>query len=265
MKSLFKRFSMALAVLLASCATTPTPQNFAASSPSSEQIMQACVDVETPKVLKRIGLNIKNREDAGIAVDFVCRVQTRICTEQPDSDDCQKTLISYGLGDPNYVPSPDAALYNASEHGATAVVRDLLAGGANPNWQNVTGWTPLMIAAAERHPDTVIVLLDAKANPNLRNRLGRTALMFAASYGQDAIVERLLAAGADPNIVAGDATGWTALVAAAAAGHAGVVETLLRGGANPAIKSKQGESALDFAREKGHAEVVRMLQKSGNQ
>lgn len=227
--------------------------------------MQACVQAETPKVMKQIGLHIKNREEAGIAVHFTCQVLTRICADQPTSDYCQKALIRLGMGDPNYVPSLDAALYNAAEHGTTAVVRDLLAGGSNPNWQNAIGWTPLMIAAAERHPDTVIVLLDAKANPNLRNRLGRTALMFAASYGQDAIVERLLAAGADPNIVAGDATGWTALVAAASAGHASTVETLLRGGADPAIKSKQGESALDFAQEKGHAEVIRILQRTGNQ
>jgi ankyrin repeat protein len=256
---------MALAVLLAACATTATSQIVAATSPSSEQIMQACVEVETPKVLKQIGLRIKDREEAEIAVHFTCQVLTRICADQPASDDCQKALVRLGMGDPNHVPSPDAALYNASEHGATAVVRDLLAGGANPDWQNAIGWTPLMIAAAERHPDTVIVLLDAKVNPNLRNRLGRTALMFAASYGQDTIVERLLAAGADPNIVAGDATGWTALVAAASAGHTSTVESLLRGGANPAIKSKQGETPLDIARGKGHAEVIRILQRSGNQ
>ena len=265
MKSLFKLFSMVLAVLLAACATTPTSQNVAASRPSSEQIMQACVEAETPTALKQIGPRFKNREEAGMLVHFICQAQTRICAEQPASDDCQKTRVNYGLGDPNYVPSPDAALFSAAFRGSTDVVRDLLAGGANPNSQNASGWTPLMVAAAERHPDTVITLLEAKANPNLRNRLGRTALMFASSYGQDAIVERLLAAGADPNNVPDDDTGWTALVAAASAGHAGVVEKLLRGGANPAIKSKQGETPLDIARAKGHAEVVRILQKSGNQ
>jgi uncharacterized protein len=265
---MLKRFLLALAVLLAACATTPTtptPQNVATSQLDSERIMQACVQAETPKALKQIGPRFKDREEVGMFVHLICQVQTRICADQPASDDCQKTLVNYGLGDPNYVPTPDAALYSASAQGATAVVRDLLAGGANPNSQNAGGWTPLMIAAAERHPDTVIVLLDAKANPNLRNRLGRTALMFASSYGQDAIVARLLAAGANPNNVPDDTTGWTALIAAASAGHAGTVETLLRGGANPAIKSKQGETALDFAREKGHAEVIRILQRTGNQ
>lgn len=265
MKSMLKRYSMVLAVLLAGCATTPAPQSIAASSPRSERLMQACVEVETPKALKQIGPRFKDREEAGMYVHFICQLQTRICADQPASDDCQKALVSYGMGDPNYVPSPDAALYSASAQGATAVVRDLLAGGANPNSQNAGGWTPLMIAAAERHPETVITLLEAKVNPNLRNRLGRTALMFASSYGQDAIVVRLLAAGADPNNVPDDPTGWTALIAAASAGHASTVEALLRGGANPAIKSKQGESALDIAQKQGHAEVIRILQRSTSQ
>ncbi len=264
MKSMLKRYSIVLAVLLAGCETIPMLQNFATSSPRSERLMQACVEAETPKALKQIGPRFKDREEAGMFVHMICQVQTRICAEKPDGDDCQNTLVSYGMGDPNYVPSPDAALFSASAQGATAVVRDLLAGGANPNSQNAGGWTSLMIAAAERHPDTVIVLLDAKANPNLRNRLGRTALMFAASYGQDVIVERLLAAGADPNIV-DSTTGSTALIAAASAGHAGVVEALLRGGANPTIKSRQGEFAIDIARKKDHAEVIRLLQKYGNQ
>jgi len=232
MKSMLKRYSMLLAILLAACATSPTPQNVASSSPRLERLMQACVETETPKALKQIGPRFKDREESSVFVHLICQVQTRICADKPASDDCQNAQVRYGLGDPSYVPSPDAALHSAASQGATAVVRDLLASGANPNSQNAGGWTPLMIAAAEKHLDTVTVLLAAKADPNARNSLGRTALMFASSYGQDAIVDQLLAAGADPNNVPNDPTGWTALIAAASAGHASTVEALQRGGAS---------------------------------
>lgn len=136
----------------------------------------------------------------------------------------------------------------------------LLTEGADPNWRNVEGWTPLIIAAAQGHLEVVIVLLEAKADPNARNSYGRTPLMYASSYGRDAIVEKLLAAGADLNIAPTDQTGWTAIVAAAAGGHASTVELLLRHGADPTIKTKNGQTALDLARTQGHVRVVQVLQ-----
>lgn len=260
MGALTASLSIIAVVLLSACAPTPATQSTKKSDQSPEQVMAACIQYETRVALKKVGIKYRTREDASQVAQFLCQMHTRICADQPGSDDCQMPLRAYGLGDPNYVPSPEAALYKASESGSTAVVRDLLAKGAKPNWHNAGGWTPLMIAAAERELDTVIVLLAVGADPNARNKLGRTALMFASGYGQDAIVERLLAVGANVNLVPDDHSGWTALIAAASAGHAGTVEVLLRAGADPTIQSKAGETALDIARKQGHAEVARLLQ-----
>jgi ankyrin repeat protein len=228
--------------------------------PGAAQIMDACMRVELPNALQRLGQpSIRTREDAGIFAHGLCQLVLQICTAAPDGDECQRPLSAYGLGDAAYTPSPEASLYDAAQLGATATVAELLAAGARTNWQNTGGWTALMIAAAEKHADTVAVLLAAKADPNVRNFYGRTALMYAASYGQDAIVEQLLAAGADPNKVPTDQTGWTALVAAAARGNTSTVELLLRRGADPSIKTRDGMTALEIAVEQGHAAAARLL------
>jgi ankyrin repeat protein len=262
MKSFHMGMPIVVAALLAACASPSGTPDAPAPKPSLAQIMEACMKVEVPTALKRLGLGpIRTREDAVNVSRYLCQIVVRTCAADPAGDDCQKELGKYGLGDPSYSPSPGASLYNAAENGATATVRSLLTAGADPNWRNAVGWTPLMIAAAEKHPDTVAALLEAKADPNARNSYGRTALMYASGYGQDTIVERLLAAGADPNIVPTDQSGcWTALIAAAAGGHAKTVEVLLRGGADPTIKSKDGKTAIEIARSAGHSEVVRILQ-----
>ncbi len=58
-------------------------------------------------------------------------------------------------------------------------VRTLIAAGANVNFRDQNGFTPLMIAAMEQDVDFVKVLIEAGANPNSRNKKGKTALMLA--------------------------------------------------------------------------------------
>lgn len=248
-------------VALVGPAFAQSPPAAPASAPPPSQILDACMKYEVPRMLQLLGTGpIRTREDAAIAAHIKCQSVVAACTASPSSDDCQRPLRLLGLGDPDYKPSPGAALYDAAERGWVSAINRLIAEGADPNWRNLAGWTPLMIAAAEKHLDAVVALLEAKADPNLRNSYGRTAIMYAASYGQEAIVEKLLAAGADPNVVPKDPSGWTALIAAAARGHPRTVEILLRGGADPAIRAKDGMTALDLARSQGHVEVVKILE-----
>ena len=241
------------------CAQSPAP---APRGMSAEQIMMACMKVEVPAALQKLGIDprVRNRDDAGALAYLVCSDVVRHCAANPSTEACQKLLTRYGLAAGDYRPSSGTVLFDAAYSGATDRIRQLLAEGADVNWRNAGGWTPLMIAAAERHLDAVVVLLDAKADPNQRNSYGRTALMFASRYGQLAIVERLLAAGADPNIVPNDATRWTALVSAATEGHAAVIQALLAKGADPSIRTRDGLTALDVARAAGHNEAAKMLE-----
>jgi len=122
-----------------------------------------------------------------------------------------------------------------------------------------SGWTPLMIAAAEGRVETVSALVKAGADVNATNGLGRTALMFASSYGFLAIVKDLLDHRADANIVPKDSTGWTALIAAVHNGHLEVTRVLLDHGADSSLRDKQGKTALAWAEAQGHVEVAQAL------
>ena len=229
-------------------------------APSPSQILDACMKVEVPRMLGMLGRDlVRTREDAAINAHVHCQAIVAACVTSPSSDDCQRPLGRLGLGDPAYKISPAAALYDAAERGWAEAIRRLLNEGAEINWQNSAGWTPLMIAAAEKHLEAVELLLAAKADPNIRNNYGRTALMFAVIYGQNDIVARLLAAGANPDLVPFDQSGWTALIAAAARGHARTVQLLLQSGADPNIRARNGQTALELARSEGHEDVVRIL------
>ena len=264
-----RRFSVVLMALIAAgtvfitgCAQPP------ASMPlqqSAEQILTACMKVEVPKAMQQLGIDprIRDRDDAGALAFLVCNEIVKRCAAAPATEGCQKALAGYGVGSSDYRPPAGAVLFDAAYAGNTELVRRIVAEGVDVNWRNAGGWTPLMIAAAERHLDTVIVLVDAKADPNQRNAYGRTALMFASRYGQVRIVERLLAAGADPNIVPTDASGINALAAAAIEGHVAVIRLLLDKGADPSIRTRSGQTALDLARANGRAEAARVLEAAG--
>ena len=74
-------------------------------------------------------------------------------------------------------------------------------------------------------------------------------------------IEVLIQQGADVNVQVNN--GWTALIWAAEKGHKEIVEMLLEGGADVNIKSDDGYTALIWASREGHKEVVEMLLQNG--
>ena len=231
------------------------------AAPSAARIMAACLEVQGPAALRKLGIDprIRTREDAAARARAVCQELVDQCTAAPAGEACQLVLGDLGLAARLAPPSAGAALFEAARTGADDRLRTLLAEGADADWRGVGGWTPLMIAAAERQPGSVALLLAARADPDLRNVHGRTALMFAAAYGQTPIVRQLLAAGADPDLQPTDSTGWTALIAAAAGGHTSAVQALLAAGADARLAASDGQRAIDVARAAGHRQVVDLL------
>ena len=91
-----------------------------------------------------------------------------------------------------------------------------------------------------------------------RDILGRTALMYASSGPNVETVDLLLESGADPH--AKDSfEGFTPLMFASTEGQLEVVRSLLGYGADPGVLDADGESAIDFAKTNGHAQVVEAL------
>ncbi|GAB7046906.1 ankyrin repeat domain-containing protein [Catenuloplanes indicus] len=91
-------------------------------------------------------------------------------------------------------------------HVPPAVLRLLLAHGANPDQRRSDGAPAIVVAARRGDHAQVDVLLTAGAAVDARDRHGRTALMHAAERGEQRVVATLLLAGADPGATGPDGT-----------------------------------------------------------
>jgi ankyrin repeat protein len=151
------------------------------------------------------------------------------------------------------------ALDWAAQEGFQEVVDLLLA--HDPGLLDLPGYgdrTPLMAAAANAHVRLTLNLLDRGADPRLRKAEGTRALDWAAQNGHQAVVERLLSR--DPDLL--DLPGYgerTALIAAASNGHAELMLRLLERGAAAHARMSEGTRALDWAAQEGHATAVKRL------
>jgi ankyrin repeat protein len=215
-------------------------------------------------------------------------------------------LLQQGA-DPNALdratPIMGAAASSVSGEPNLAVMRALLAAGANVNARGLYGGTALILAARLCKPDAVRLLLDNGADPNLvddekvsplvyslqpfRNdqenleimRLllakgadvnatpitKRTALFEAVFRGSVPMVKLLVEHRADPNT--SDQTGTTPLMAAVqqiSGGTAEIIRLLANAGADFNARNNAGQTAAMIATEKGDATIVPMLQALGD-
>jgi len=153
----------------------------------------------------------------------------------------------------------EQALMEAAYLGKLEEVRRLVLDGIPVDVIDAERRTPLMWAAFNGHASVVDYLLDAGAEIDTKDSSGRTALMFAASGPFAETVGLLLKRGAEVN-VQGTLEGFTPLMTAAAEGLADVVRLLLGAGADQDIKDVDGDTALSFAQQNGHTDVVALLE-----
>jgi ankyrin repeat protein len=147
----------------------------------------------------------------------------------------------------------------------TALVK---ADGSAVKLRNQDGLTPLHVAAREGHLDAVRALLDGKADPKTvdepkgqhASSYGWTPLHVAAISDRVPIAKLLLDRGTDVN--AADARGkFTALHYAAWNGNAEMTALLLARNAGRDAKDGEQRTPLDLAKKKGHAAVVKLLER----
>lgn len=124
------------------------------------------------------------------------------------------------------------------------------------------GWTPLHLACFFGHKDTAEMLLGLGASVKTRsaNAMHNTPLHAAAAGRDQDICALLLSYGADVN--ATQQAQYTALHSAAANGDLEMVRLLLAHEANAAAKSEKGETAFDMAKQRGHAAVTDLLERT---
>jgi uncharacterized protein len=122
------------------------------------------------------------------------------------------------------------------------------------------GWAPLHLAAAFGGSRAAALLLEHGAHVHQfsRNPMRSQPLHACIALSGDLETARLLIAqGAEVNAV--QAGGYTPLHQAAAAGHHELTVLLLEAGADPQRLCDQGKRPYDYARERGHGQIVELL------
>ena len=191
-------------------------------------------------------------------------------------------------------------LHAAAARGDVAAVQRLAAARADLNARDPQGRTPLHVATFARQREVIRALaqagaqLDALENDRydavtiaavaddeatlrlllslgasakqVTSRYDGTALIAAAHLGHDGVVRQLIAAGAPLDHV--NNLHWTALIESIVLGdggprHQATLAALLQAGASAALTDRQGNTPLLLARQRGYAEMVRMLEAAG--
>lgn len=179
-------------------------------------------------------------------------------------------------------------IHEAAAAGSADGVRTMLDLGWEVNERGcIWGETPAHRAAVEGRLATFELLVDRGADLTLRDRsYHATPLGWARHGGHDAVVaairsrpERLdlwdaieldlteraleLVSTVDPDAALGGSKPGVLLRLAVVRGNESVVRALVARGADPSLPNEQARSALDLARERGHAGIVAALELNG--
>ncbi len=165
---------------------------------------------------------------------------------------------AFGMDVPRVSPVYQAAqLIQAAQNGDLAQVQHLIAQGADVNAMDKSGRTALIIASEKGNVAMVKVLLAVKnIDVNAIIKISRTsALMVACTYGHSNVVKALLAVNGI-RVNAANPLGVTALMLAALNNRQDIVCPLLEAGANGNATDARGNTALIFAFNQGHSDII---------
>lgn len=135
----------------------------------------------------------------------------------------------------------------------------LLKAGANPNYLNFAGGTPLFYAFYNNNRSLIMQLLENGADPEIKNNDGNNILHWASRYEEHKDNIELLIAISDMNLDLPGEFDNTALYKACCYGNFGVVKILLENGANPDITDCFGITPLMKAIKRGDNTIVKLL------
>ncbi len=193
----------------------------------------------------------------------------------------------------------DQALIRAAEGNDVALVRQLVADGADLRARDGRGRTALMAATYQNHVESAGLLIKAGADVNAQDAMQNSPLLLAGASGYLEILKLTLAAGPDftvynrfggtalipacergyvevvrellkttINVNHVNRLGWTALLEAillsdGGTTHQDIVRLLLAAGADPNLADQDGVTPLRHARQKGYRVIAEHLVAAG--
>ena len=146
----------------------------------------------------------------------------------------------------------------------TEVMKRLARAGTDVNALDADLYDAVTIAAVADDVPTLKTALEVGNKPtNITSVYVGTALIAAAHLGHDEVVRILIEAGAPLNHI--NNLGWTALIEAVVLGDGGprhqkTVAHLVKAGADRRIADKNGVTPLEHVKQRGYAEIVKLLE-----
>ncbi|NEQ42911.1 MAG: ankyrin repeat domain-containing protein [Leptolyngbya sp. SIOISBB] len=104
-----------------------------------------------------------------------------------------RSLLDAGT-DPNLIYHTNTALTYAARDGHTDIARVLITTGADVNWIDGEGVTPLILAAFKGHVELAALLLNHGADTTVVDQWSQTALDYALRRGEDDAIAQLIQA-----------------------------------------------------------------------
>jgi len=171
-----------------------------------------------------------------------------------------------GGGATGETPDATARLVRAVADDDPAGARDAFADGADLEWRDQDGRTPLVAATKADRVQVARVLLEAGADPDAKDDLQDSAFLYAGAEGLDEILVLTLDHGAD--VRSTNRFGGTALIPASEHAHVETVRTLIAAGVPINHVNNLGWTALHEAivlgnGDQDHVTVVRLLLEAG--
>jgi quinoprotein dehydrogenase-associated probable ABC transporter substrate-binding protein len=153
-------------------------------------------------------------------------------------------------------------LINATRFGYADVATFLVDHKADVKQADRTNWTPLMFAAWTDNPKLLTMLIHHGSSLETKDADGLTPLAIASQNGKVEAARVLVDAGADVNVPVAKG-GYTPLMLAAVSGSSDLADALIKHGARVNAVNSGGVTALMIAAAGNHSGVAALLLKAG--
>ncbi|XP_061845951.1 E3 ubiquitin-protein ligase HACE1 isoform X1 [Colius striatus] len=209
--------------------------------------------------LNRLTRSLRRARTVELPDDNETAVYTLMPMVMADQHRSVSELLSNSKFDVNYAFGrvKRSLLHIAANCGSVECLVLLLKKGANPNYQDISGCTPLHLAARNGQKKCMSKLLEYGADVNICNNEGLTAIHWLAVNGRTELLHDLVQHVS--NVDVEDAMGQTALHVACQNGHKTTVQCLLDSGADINRPNVSGATPLYFACSHGQRDTAQIL------